>query len=76
MMAGRASDVCKINIQLQTESTEGEIGNYGEIMNKKRIKEDEGEKTIWIFFVLCSAMIVAFPGGPAAHVESDPQTSP
>lgn len=28
------------------------------------------------FFVLCSAMIVAFPGGPAAHVESDPQTSP
>lgn len=47
MMAGSASDVCKINIQLRTESTEGEIGNYGEIMKKK--KEDKGEKMIWIF---------------------------
>lgn len=46
-MAGTASDVCKINIQLQTESTEGEIGNYGEIIIIK--KEDEGEKIIWIF---------------------------
>lgn len=54
MMAGSASDVCKINIQLQTESTEGEIGNYGEIMKKKKKKEDEGEKMIWIFcFVFC-----------------------
>lgn len=36
MMAGSASDVCKINIQLRAESTEGEIGNYGEIMKKKK----------------------------------------
>lgn len=54
MMAGSASDICKINIQLQTGSTEGETGNYGEIMKKGKKEEDEAEKMICIFcFVFC-----------------------
>jgi len=50
----------------------GETGNYGETMKKERGRG--GIKVIWIFcFVLFPDSTVAFPRGPAPHVEHDPQ---